>query len=118
MVIPTQCHLWQKEPLTSEDIRMDKNFEFLFTFEEDTHLIRRLVQCKDCGQLYFYEFYELIDWVGGNDPQYRTFIPVESEEEARKLAQMTQFALLQFYPRLLSGWPADEERPIIRWVRS
>lgn len=116
-MIPVQCHLWQKEQVTSEDIQLSSHFELRDTFEEDSHLVRRLLRCKDCGQLYFYEFYEWIDWVAGNDPQYSTFLPVESEEEARKLAKKAPSELLQFYPRLQKDWPADAERPTIRWVK-
>jgi hypothetical protein len=117
MLIPTQCQLWQKEQVTSEDIRLSSRFEILNTFEDDSHLVRHLLRCRDCGQLYFYEFYEWIDWIGGNDPQYHTFLPIESDGEARKLAKMTSGELLQFYPRLQKDWPADAERPTIRWVK-
>ncbi len=117
MAIPAQCQLWQKEQLTSEDIQINSHFDILNTFEDDDHLIRRLLRCKDCGQLYFYEFYEEIDWEGGNDPQYRTYIPIESEEEASRLAQKSPLELLSLHPRLQRDWPADAEKPKIRWIR-
>lgn len=117
MMIPTQCKLWQEERVTSEDIQLGSRFEILNTFEDDSHLMRHLLRCRDCGQLYFYEFYEWIDWSGGNDPQYRTFLPIESEEEASKLAKMAPSELLQFSPRLQSDWPADAERPSIQWIK-
>lgn len=117
MTIPSQCQLWQKEQVTSEDLQLSSRLEIIKTFEDDSHLKRHLLRCRDCGQLYFYEFYEWIDWVGGNDPQYRTFLPIKSEEEANKLAKMTPSELLQWYPRLQYDWPADAERPSIRWIR-
>lgn len=117
MMIPTQCRLWQMEQVTSEDIQLSKHFEKLATFEDDSHLIRSLLRCKECQQLYFYEFYEWIDWVSGNDPQYRTFLPIESEEEAQRLARMSPTELLGCYPRLQVDWPADEKRPAIHWNR-
>jgi hypothetical protein len=40
MVIPTQCHFWQKEQVASEDIQLGKHFELLITLEDDSHLIR------------------------------------------------------------------------------
>lgn len=117
MMIPTQCQLWQKEQVASEDIQLRSRFEILTTFEEDSHLIRRLLRCRDCGQFYFHEFYEWIDWEGGNDPQYTTYLPVESDEEAGKLAKMTPSQLLDLYPRLQKDWPADAKKPTIRWVK-
>ena len=126
MMIPTQCQLWQKEQVTSEDIQLGSHFEILNTFEDSSHLTRLLLRCRDCGQLYFYEFYEEIDWEGGNDPHYLTFLPIESEEEARRLAKMAPVSsvagmapieLLQLYPRLQGAWPADAERLTIRWIK-
>lgn len=112
---PTQCHLWQAETLTSEDLH--GAFETVEEFgEEDTHFRRALLRCRDCGQLYYYEFYEWIDWEGGNDPQYRTWIPVESREEIDTLNQTSQFSLLKFAPRLQSDFPKDADQPKVFWV--
>jgi hypothetical protein len=116
-MIPVQCHLWQKEEITSDDISVFSCFEILHTFEDDSHLMRRLIRCKDCGQLYFYEFYEEIDWVGGNDPQYRTYIPIESEEEAREMAKLSPSGLLRFRPRLQNDWPANAKKTKIQWIK-
>ena len=56
-MIPTQCHLWQTENFSSQDLSLE-NFELLETFADDSHFWRYLLKCKECGQLYFYEFYE------------------------------------------------------------
>ena len=114
---PAQCHLQQKENLTNEDINVKNNFELLHTFEDESHLWRYLLKCKDCGQLYFYEFYEEIDWKEGNDPQYRTFIPIESKEEAENMAKMKSFELLKISPRLQYDWPANADKSKIYWIR-
>ncbi len=115
MVTPTQCHLWQKEQFTSDDMKL-AHFLVLQTFENDSHLIRRLLRCKDCGQLYFYEFYEWIDWIYGNDPQYRTLLPVESEEEAGRLATLAPNELLLHLPRLQADWPSNGDLTI-GWIK-
>lgn len=66
---PIKCHLWQKEELTEQDLYTGNSFELLRTFADENHLSRCLLKRKDCGRLYFYEFYEEIDWKQGNDPQ-------------------------------------------------
>lgn len=111
---PEQCHLWNEEYI-KEDKNISGDFEELNTFEDESHLIRRLLKCKDCGQLYFYEFYEEIDWVNGNDPQYRTWIPVKTEKDAKKLSMIPVIEILKFFPRLQSDWPSNAERPKFKW---
>ena len=112
---PTQCHLWQAETLTPDDLY--GCFDTLEEFgEEDIHLRRSLMRCKSCGQLYYYEFHEWIDWTGGNDPQYRTWIPVESREEIDALNQTSPLTLLKFLPRLQSDFPKDTNEPKVFWV--
>ena len=113
---PTQCHLWQKEGLTDEDLNLENNFELLRTFEDESHLTKRLLKCKECGQLYFYEFYEVVDWVGGHDPQYRTFIPIETEDAAGKMAEMWPHELFQFWPRLQDDWVSEKKKSIVYWM--
>lgn len=116
MTTDIKCHLWNKDKPTKEDIDLKSNFELLHTFVHDSHLWRYLLKCKECGQLYFYEFYEEIDWDKGNDPQYTTFIPVASEDEAKKMAEKSPLELLQFSPRLQQDWPSDAEKSTIRWI--
>jgi hypothetical protein len=52
----------------------------LDTYADDSHLSRRLLKCRECAQLYFFEFYEEIDWLDSKDPQYVTYIPVETRD--------------------------------------
>ena len=115
---PKQCHLWQlKENLTCDDIRnASLSFGEVKTFTEESHLTRRLLKCNRCEQLYFYEFYETIDWADGKDPQYVTYIPVESEGDAERLATMTVMDLLQFRPRIQKDFPKEAEHPSVTWV--
>lgn len=114
MMIPTQCQLWHKEHLTNEDIQIDRHFECVNTFGEGTHEVKRLLRCKDCDQLYMYEYYEWIDWIAGDDPSMCLFLPVESEEEARRVATLPTADLLRLEPHVRGDWP---ERTI-RWVRA
>src|SRR5262245_35598944 len=60
MKAPIQCAFWEKPELVNEPNRWDR-FELLETFVDDSHEFRHLLKCKECGQLYFFEFYEWID---------------------------------------------------------
>lgn len=108
---PTGCIYWNKP----EDITSD-GFDFIERFDDSSHLLHALLKCRECGQLYFYEFYEEIDWENGNDPQYVTYIPVDSEEEVERLKTMSSFELLTVFPRLQQDYPKDANAPQIRWV--
>ncbi len=90
-VNPTQCHLAQLAGLTSRDI-ID-GMDLVREYQDDSHLMRRLYRCRRCGQLYFYEFYEEIDWAEGNDPQYCTLIPVADEPSAQALNELAPLHL-------------------------
>jgi len=112
---PLQCHLWQKEEVSSDDLAAE-NFAVVKTYLDESHAIRRLLQCRHCGQLYFYEFTEEIDWEGGNDPQHRVWIPVGSRAEAGELSRLPRLELLQLSPRLQSDWPQEVEKPQVQWI--
>lgn len=88
---PLKCVLWRDE-------RLDNLHEILETIEtylDDSHDMRRLLKCRECGQLYFYRFLEFIDYVNGEDPQYRTYIPVASAEDAAILSCLPDWDLLE-----------------------
>jgi len=112
---PRQCVLWTKPELVNES--KASRFERLETYVDESHHWRYLLKCRECGQRYFFEFYEEIDWSGGNDPQYSTYIPVDSDSEIETLKQTSPFGLLQFGPRLQKDWPKDADRPTLRWVK-
>jgi hypothetical protein len=111
---PTRCHLWRNETLTTTEIY--ETLEKVETYDDDDHYSRRLMRCRDCGQLYFREFIEEIDWEGGNDPQYSTYIPVETEAEIAALRATDRFGLLAFSPRLLVDFPKEAKEPRVHWV--
>ena len=114
MKTPKQCVLWKKPELV---IDVSKNlFEVIDTYVDEDHFKRGPLKCRECGQLYFKEFLEEIDWLNGNDPQYRTFVPVETQDEIETLKQTSRFELLQFFPRLQSDWPSDAKKPTVRWM--
>ncbi len=110
---PTQCDLWKKEELTDGDL--DNAFDVIHMFSEDSHFSRRLIQCKQCAQMYLKEFYEEIDWIDGEDPQYVTYIPVESREEAEAINRVGLWEFQTFSPRINRDWPKDKPRKIY-WI--
>ena len=104
---PEQCRLW-KNPN-----RDNFNFESVETYVESSHFDRGLLKCKGCGQLYYYEFYEVIDWEEGNDKMYSTYIPIEYDEELiDDLNKRPPMGLLAVSPRL--QWDPDGS---IKWVK-
>jgi hypothetical protein len=115
MSIPAQCHLWQAEKLTTGDLL--EALEVVETFLDEPHQTRDLRKCKFCGQLYFQEFLDWIDWEKGDDPSCQTFIPVDSKEEIGPLLRADEFGLQAFSPRLLADYPKEAERHRIHWVR-
>lgn len=113
---PTQCALWEHPELLLKPGKLKDLFERIETYVDDDHLLRSLLKCRECGALYFHEFYEWIDWEDGNDPQYSTYIPVETDEEIKALKTASPFGLLGFSPRLQRDFPKDAARPTVRWV--
>ena len=72
-----------------------------------------LLRCRECGQLYFMEFREETDWVGGNDPQYTTYVPVKDVNEGMMVQRE---GCKNISPRLHSDFPANAQNPFIYWV--
>lgn len=110
---PTQCHLWQKDELVHSDL--DNAFDVVHTFSDGSHFGRELVKCKQCQQLYLKEFYEQIDWIDGEDPQYLTYIPVENMKEAELINQVGLWEFQTFAPCIKRDWPKGKPRKIY-WI--
>ena len=107
---PIQCHLLNLKTLTEEDIA---GLEHVKTFSEGSHFVRCILKCAQCGQLYFYEWFEEIDWVAGNDPQYATWIPIPEMEAAEKLNGKAPIELLICLPQIR----CDSTMKVPIWVR-
>src|SRR4051812_45545442 len=114
MKSPTQCVLWNNPDLVAGP--REALFEHLETYTDDNHLFRSLCRCRECGQLYFFEFYDEIDWDEGDDPSYATYIAVESDAEIETLKSASTFELLKYFPRLQRDWPKGAEAPTTRWI--
>jgi hypothetical protein len=110
--------LHDRHYLTENDLSGIGTFEELEVYVDEDHIKRSLLKHIPSGELYFYEWYEEIDWVDGNDPQYEMYIPVESKEIAERMSnpEMTHFGGSACTPRIINHWHADDTREI-RWVR-
>lgn len=109
---PLNCALWRDDRLEN----MHKLLETIETYLDDSHERRCLLKCRECGQLYFYEFLEFVDYANGEDPQYRTYIPVTSAEDAATLSDLPASNLAQCSPAVHSDWPKGQDRPKVFWV--
>lgn len=111
---PTHCILWNAPEIIEKP--MKEQFELLDTYVHESHWWRYLLKCRECGQRYFFEFYEEIDWLNGNDPQYCTYVPVETDMQLELLKISTIFSIHCFSPRLLRDWPRDAKEYKIQWI--
>jgi hypothetical protein len=96
---PTQCVLWE-QPERLNGGGFGELFKTIACYEDSSHLTRYLYECHECGQRYFYEWCEMVDWDEGNDKQYTTFIPVRTKAEITALKQASTIELLCYSPRL------------------
>jgi len=106
--VPRQCHLWTEPGITADDIRTA--LEHVKVCEDDSHLMRSLLRCRRCGQLYFHEFYEIVDWEQGNDAQYSSWIPLEDAQSADHLNALAPLELLRF-GGLRIDFPSKADKP-------
>lgn len=105
---PVRCTLWEHPE--KADAEFAEILEEVQSYEDTSHLTRALYKCRECGQLYFYEWYEWVDWGGGNDRSYSTLLPVQTQEQIEALKQTDIFGLMRYFPRL----HLDEREPTWR----
>jgi hypothetical protein len=111
---PTQCVLWERPDLIDAPLR--EHFELVEEYEHESHFWRYLLKCHECGQLYFFQFYEEIDWVDGRDPHDVVFIPVETSEQVEALKATSVVGVLRFSPRLHRTYAKDAEKIETYWI--
>lgn len=92
---PSRCHLWHAEEITSNDPSIEQ-LAIVESYSEEEHFSRQLRQCKRCDQLYFFEFYETLS-SDGKDPQYSTYVPVETQADIEALKKTDHWGLLEFF---------------------
>jgi hypothetical protein len=92
------------------------------TLVDESHFDVSLIRCTSCRQLYLRAWYELIDWINGEDSQADWWFPIDEETSARLLVPgielnertIDAFELDGRY--LLHAWPSGKE-PYTQWMR-
>ena len=112
---PVGCHLWHLYYLTRDDLGCLEEVE---RYENGSHLDRALLKCKRCGQLYFYEFHEWVDWEEGGDSHYHTYIPVSTPQEILALRATDIFTINGYRPMIQDNCPKGADRHEVFWLRS
>ncbi len=102
---PIHCHLWQERTLTRDDL----DLESIVSFADESHFARSVVRCRRCGQLYVFQFYELVDWQNGNDAMSTVYVPIE-KDDIESMRRARPVDLTQSTPRL--QWCGDK----LKWV--
>ena len=108
---PTQCVLWKKGCITPEDL----NFKLLKVFISSTYMKRSLFECRECGQRYFHEWYEHINF-NRDASMYDTYIPVDTDEEIDKLSKIENSeGLARIFPQLHGSFTNDGDE-CLKWI--
>ena len=47
---------------------------------DESHFIVSIRRCKKCSQLFLSVFTEVVDFLDGDDPQYRIILPITAQE--------------------------------------
>lgn len=88
---------------------------------DESHFIVSLRQCPACGQSFVSVFTEMIDWADGDDPQFRSLLPVTPEEAASLSATPDgeiESRLEAMAPRRRSlrwDFPKGVDQPRVSW---
>lgn len=104
----------KRKDITREDLS-PQHFKTIKEYSKSSHDFRKLLQHIPTGDLYFFEFHEEIDWLNGNDPQYMTYVPVESEERADEINKLSLFNLHTVTPRIIMDKKADDTQ-VLKWI--
>ncbi len=113
------CHIIVGSPTGAEVVLLHKNLITITTIKrlvEEDHLRRSILKCDKCEQIYFYEYLEERAWLDPEiDPVYKTYIPVNTVEEAEKLNEKSSVELSDIFPRLVDDLTANGTR-ILKWL--
>ena len=106
---PRQCILWTNpDNLPAEPKDQFEDLKILADSESPIgDVVRKLLRCRECRQLYFYELYYR------SGASYRTFIPVDTSDEADRLNNCSIYELHLVVPRLQDDRLANRG---VRWV--
>lgn len=70
---------------------------FVAELIDESHFHVRILACPRCAQRFVSVFNEMINWVGGSDPQYWTRLPLTKAEAADLVQQGDSFTETELY---------------------
>lgn len=108
--------LINSDPHSFIERRIHEVMELVETLAKESHLFCYILKCRSCGQLYYYEFFEEIDWIDGKDPQRTIYIPVDSIEEAQMRGKAPPGMAVHGRPYLLYDFPKEASTPKLTWI--
>ena len=111
---PEQCVLWREPELVG--LQPAERFELVETIADSSHASRAVLRCRECGQLYLYDFREEVDWEKGDDPQSTTYVPLRGPEDIERLRGASSLELMACSPRLERDFPKGAKEASVRWV--
>lgn len=89
---------------------------------DESHFHVMILECPRCAQRFLSVFTEIIDWMGGDDSQYWTLLPL-TEAEACELAQQREslsesklHALGHGRRCLMRAWPKGAVAHTLSWT--
>jgi hypothetical protein len=88
---PTECALWEHPERING--KFGEFLEEVEAYEDTSHLTRSLYKCRECGQLYFHEWYEWVDWDEGNDKQYSPWFLFKRRKKLQHLNERARSRL-------------------------
>jgi hypothetical protein len=103
---PVNCVLWKKETLLAEDLY--DLFDEVHVFHQNVNSSKRLLRCKECGQLYLYEFTG-----SGTLPNESLQVMYFPVKQIGKVLEAAKSGL----PRIEVLWPAGQEKPTAQWIK-
>jgi hypothetical protein len=95
-----------------------QKFNQIASLVDDPHDIVRVVSCSKCGQRYVAVTTEFVDWQDGDDPIYRSIVPVTLDESERMLAQGANVDLRLIESlgssrrHLCTSWPKGKDQSV------
>jgi len=84
---------------------------------DESHYIVSIRSCRNCEQRFLSMFTETVDWADGEDPQYRTILPLTEEETADLSQPDTKLVLQELGPdrrSLFRDFPKGAD-PLVWW---
>ncbi|MEM1372925.1 MAG: hypothetical protein AAGF78_00945 [Pseudomonadota bacterium] len=109
-----QCRLY-KAPEETLALPMDEAFTLLKE-RDGSHEWGYILACRDCGQHFVFDAVEIVDFVGGDDALYISYIPAADLAEAERIFELSPWELLKIRPALRKDFPTGASKPTITWV--